>query len=238
MKHRLKLIVGSVLGLTLLASGATAALVLTGNTAGAFEGVSSGNDVITNSPDGLTASFRTGVPVGGSFKSGVLFNGQNFAGISDGDIFSLGMFTYYNGITRIGTSSANALFDFMIHLDNPVVDTLLLTTVKFGIDATVNSPTNLVPDQFTATFTQPAPVLIDGTWVTFTINGLPDVTQVAENTLVKLADVTVHFESMSPVPEPSTYGLFGAVAMLGLVGYRRFRTKRESGTPFGPMVAA
>ena len=99
MKHRIKLIVGSVLGLTLYASIASAALVLTGHTAGAFEGVSSGSTVISNSVDGMTASFRTGVPVSGSFKSGVLFDGQNFANINDGDVFSLGMFTYYNGIT-------------------------------------------------------------------------------------------------------------------------------------------
>lgn len=235
MKHRLKLVIGSVLGLTLLGSAASAALVLSGNTAGAFEGVSSGATVITNSPDGMSASFRTGVPVGGSFKSGILFSGENFAGISDGDVFSLGMFTYYNGITRIGTSSADAMFDFMIHLDNPVVSSFLLTTVHFGIDATVNSPESLIPDQFTASFTQPAPVLIDGTWVTFTINGLPDVSLVKENTWVELAEVTVNFRSMSPVPEPSTYGLCGAVALMGLAGYRRYRAKRENDLP---MVAA
>jgi hypothetical protein len=238
MKHRLKLLVGSVLGLTLLGSGATAALVLTGNTAGAFEGVSSGNTVITNSPDGLTASYRTGVPVSGSFQSGILFTGQNFANVSDGDVFSLGMLTYYNGITKIGTSSANAMLDFMIHLDNPVVDTFLLTTITFGIDATVNSPGNLVPDQFTASFSQPDPILVDGTWVSFIIGDLPEFSLVGENLVVQLADVTVQFRSMSPVPEPSTYGLFGAVATLGLVGYRRYRAKRGNGDSFQPMVAA
>lgn len=232
------MIIGSLVGLTLLAGGAPAALVLTGNTAGAFQGVSSGATVITNAPDGLTASFRTGVPVGGSFKSGVLFNGENFAGVTDGDVFSLGMFTYYNGITRIGTSSANAMFDFMVHLDNPAVGDLLLTTINFGVDATVNSPDNLIPDQFTASFTQPAPVLIDGTWVSFTISGLPDFSLVAENTLVELAQVTVHFREMTPVPEPSVYGLFGAVAMMGLVGYRRFRARRGDGDSMGAMQAA
>lgn len=237
MKNRTKIIIGSIMGLALYGSAATAALVLTGNTAGEFQGVSSGDTVITNAPDGTSASFRTGVPVGGSFQSGVAFSGQNFAGINDGDVFSLGMFTYYNGITQIGTSSANAMFDFIINLNNPVVSSFVLTTVQFGIDATVNNELNKNPDQFTASFTQPAPVLIDGTWVSFVINGLPDVSLVAENTMVKLADVTVHFHSMSPVPEPSTYGLLGAISLLGLAGYRRYRATRGN-TSASPMIAA
>lgn len=239
MKPRIKLIIGSVLGLTLYGSVATAALILTGTTAGEFQGTSSGSTIISNSPDGQTASFRTGVPIGGSFKSGVLFEGQNFANINDGDVFSIGMFTYFNGITLIGTSSANAFFDLMIHLDNPVVDSLLLTTINFGIDATVNTPENTNPDQFTATFTQPAPVLIDGTWVTFTINGLPSFSMVAENTLIELANITVHFRDMSPVPEPGTYGLMGAAGLLGLAAYRRYRAQRGGvAASAGPMAAA
>jgi len=238
MKHRLKLITGSILGLTLFGSVASAALVLSGTTAGAFQGVSSGNTTINNAPDELSASFLTGVPVSGSAKSEIQFVGQSFTNISDGDVFGLGMISYFNGITRIGTSSANALFDFKIKLDDPVVSAFTLTTINFGIDATVNTPENLVPDQFTATFSQPAPVLIDGTWVTFSIADLPGFSLVAENTWVTLAEVTVHFNEMTPAPEPGTYGLIGAVGLLGLAGYRRFRAQRGGGTPVSPMVAA
>jgi hypothetical protein len=217
-----------------LAAGAQA-LTLTGSTAGFFEGVSSGNTTITNVPDGSFASFRTGSPVSGSFKSGVVFNGSSFADITSGDTFALGVIKYYNGITRIGTSSADALFDFYINLDSPVASTFLLTTIKFGIDATVNTANNTNPDLFTATFTQPAPVLIDGTWVKFTINDLPSSTQVKENTIVTLADVTVTF--LNPVPEPATYGLMGALGLMGLAGYRRFRAQRGS-SAMTPMAAA
>src|SRR5438105_4134807 len=84
-------------------------------------------------------------------------HGSDFTGITSGDTFALGGIAYYNGITRIGTSSANALFDFYINLDSPTVSTLWLTTIKFGIDATINSPGSLIPDTFTASFTQPAP---------------------------------------------------------------------------------
>jgi PEP-CTERM motif len=234
MKYRLKLIVGSALGL-ILAAGAANALTLSGNTTGKFEGTSSGNTVITNAVDGSSASFRTGVPVAGSFKSGIVFTGDTFANVHSGDTFALGLVTYYNGITKIGTSSANALFDFSINLTDPALGSIPLTQVKFGIDATINTPQNLKPDVFTASFTQPAPVLIDGTWVTFHINDLPPVTSVKENTWVQLADVTVTF--LSPVPEPATYGLMGALGLMGIAGYRRLRAQRGNG-PSAPLAAA
>jgi hypothetical protein len=233
MKNRLRLIVGSAIGLALAASAAHA-LTLSGSTAGFFEGSSSGATVVSNIPDGSIASFRTGTPVG-SFKSGVAFSGDVFANVNSGDTFALGSLTYYNGITLIGTSSATALFDFYINLNSPTVSSLLLTTVTFGIDATVNTPGNLIPDSFTASFTQPAPVLIDGQWVKFTINDLPASTLVAENTSVQLADVTVTF--LNPVPEPATYGLMGAIGLMGLVGYRRFRAQRGSAAS-APLAAA
>jgi hypothetical protein len=226
MKNRLRLIVGSAIGLA-LAAGAAQALTLSGSTAGFFEGASSGDTTITNVPDGSFASFRTGVPVG-SFKSGVVFNSATFANLSDGDTFGLGVITYYNGITHIGTSSADALFDFYVNLTSPTASSFLLTTVDFGIDATVNTPENTNPDVFTASFTQPAPVLIDGQWVKFTINDLPASTMVKENTFVKLAEVTVTFLNLTPVPEPATYGLMGALGLMGLVGYRRLRAQRGS----------
>lgn len=233
MKNRLRLLVGSVIGLA-LAVGAQA-LSLSGSTAGFFQGVSLGDTTVTNVPDGSFASFRTGKPVSGSFKSGVLFNGSDFTNVVSGDTFALGVIKYYNGITKIGTSSADALFDFYIDLDSPTASTFLLTTIKFGIDATINNADNKNPDVFTASFTQPAPVLIDGTWVKFTINDLPAVTNVKENSIVTLADVTVTF--LNPVPEPATYGLMGALGLMGLAGYRRFRAQRGSST-MAPMAAA
>lgn len=218
-----------------LAAGAAHALTLSGSTAGFFQGASSGNVVVTNTADGSFASFRDGVPIAGSFKSGVAFNGESFTSINNGDTFALGSITYYNGITRIGTSSGDALFDFYIHLNSPTMSTFLLTTITFGIDATINTPENVNPDVFTASFTQPPPVLIDGQWVKFTINDLPASTMVAENTIVELADVTVTF--LNPVPEPATYGLMGALGLMGLAGYRRFRAQR-AGAASSSLAAA
>ena len=234
MKKRLRIIVGLAAGLALAASAAHA-LTLSGSTAGFFQGASSGNTVITNVPDGSFASFRTGVPLGQSFKSGVEFTAVDFTNIQSGDTFALGSLVYFNGITKIGTSSADAMFDFYINLTSPTVSSLLLTTVSFGIDATVNPQGNLKPDTFTASFTQPEPVLNDGTWVKFTITHLPASTPVRENSFVPLADVTVTF--LTPVPEPATYGLMGAIGLMGLAGYRRFRAQR-AGVASLPQAAA
>jgi hypothetical protein len=219
MKHRIKLIIGSALALALYAGTAQAALLLSGSTTGNFAVPSEGTTIVTNAPDGSFASFRTGVPIAGSFQSGVEFNGADFTNIASGDTFALGSFTYYNGRTLIGTSSHEAIFDFSIALTNPFALNYSLTAITFGVDATINTPEGTNPDHFTASFIQPAPVLIGDTWVTFKINGLPPFLDVKEDTWVTLAEVTVTF--LSPIPEPSSYGLFAAAGLIGLVGMRR-----------------
>ena len=235
MKQMTKLTIGLVAGLALLTGVARADLVLSGTTAGYFQGVSSGDTVINNSVDGSLATFLTGVPIEDSFKSGVQFNGDSFTNIQSGDSFAFGLLTYFNGRTEAGTSSANAMLDFYVDLSDPAVDPFLLTTITFGIDATVQTPDSLVPDFFTASFTQPAPVLIGGQWVQFSITGLPTETAVMEDSWVELAEVTVTY--FNPVPEPSTYGMIGAAGLLGLVAFRRHRG-RQAGAHLSLTAAA
>lgn len=224
MSSKLTRLLTCAASLALFSTVANAALVLSGYTAGSFEGSSSGNTTITNSSDGRAASIRTGIPVGGSFQSGIYFTGINFANITDGDVFSIGMIRYENGINLLGTSSAAAAFDFRIHLNDPVVDTLPLTTFHFAINATHNEP-GLVPDQFSATFSQPSPVVIDGTRVTFIISDLMGSRWVPEDGVETLANVRVE---MTPVPELGTYGLMATLGLLALVGYRRMRLRVSS----------
>ena len=220
----LKTTIGAILLLATAAGAAHADLVLSGQTSGFFQPSANPNTTIINTPDGSSASFLTGVPLEDSFKSGVLFEGHSFADIASGDTFSFGLLDYRNGITQIGTSSGSALLDFYLNFDDPAVGSLFLTTITFGIDATINTPSNLIPDAFTASFTQPPPMMIAGQWVKFTINDLPASVDVAENSNVNLGSVTVTY--LSPVPEPATYGLFGAIGLMGVVAYRRFKRKQ------------
>jgi PEP-CTERM motif-containing protein len=234
-RFSLNVIASSLVALAFTAGIARADLLLSGSTAGSFQASPNPNTVISNSPDGMFASFRTGVPVGSSFKSGVQFNGSDFMNIASGDTFSLGLLTYFNGITQIGTSSGTAMLDFSLNLSDPAVGLVHLTTVTFGIDATVNTPPNLIPDAFTASFTQPPAVLIGDQWVKFTINGLPTTTELGEDMRVDLGSVTVSF--LNPVPEPATYGLLGGLGLMGLVAYRRLRANSAKG-PAPQLTAA
>lgn len=202
------------------AGAARAGLLLAGNTAGLFQPVSTPYATITNTADGSDASFRTGIPVANSFKSGVQFSAIDFENIGSGDTFSLGSLTYYNGLSRIGTSSGTSLLDFYLNFEDPAVGRIYLTTIQFGIDATVNNPARLSPDIFTASFLQPSPIWLGDELVKFTINGIPMSTSVAENAWINLGNVTVTVA----IPETSTCAALLGIATLGsTLILRRFR---------------
>lgn len=201
-----KLFIGMVLSFSTTAV-MRAGILLSGDAAAFFQPVSSPNLTIANTGDGLNASFRIGIPVENSFKSGVVFSGGDFENIGNGDAFSLGLLKYYNGLSRVGTSSGSSRLDLYLNFDDPGIGMVHLTTIAFAIDATVNAAGHLTPDIYTAIFQQPPPVWIDNQWVNFTINGLPKSTAVAENTWTDLANLTVTVV----IPETSTFA-----AMLGL----------------------
>ncbi len=209
--HYGKLFVGMVL-LFSTTSAMRAGTLLSGNTAAFFQPSANPNVTIANTTDGSNASFRTGVPVENSFKSGVVFNDGDFENIANGDTFSLGLLKYYNGLSRVGTSSGSSRLDLYLNFDDPAVGRVHLTTITFGIDATVNTHAHLTPDIFTASFQQPAPIWIDDQWVNFTIKGLPTSTAVAENTWTDLANLTVTVA----IPETST---FAALLGMGILAF-------------------
>jgi hypothetical protein len=47
---------------------------------------------------------------------------------------------------------------------------------------------------------------------------------IAENATIQKGDITVTF---TPVPEPSTYAVMGSALLVGLVAYRRIRSRKE-----------
>ena len=203
------------------ASSSRGDLILSGNLVGIFQPSANPHTTISNSAEG-DASFRTGTPVLDSFQSGVDFNSEAFADIASGDALSLGMFTYYNGITKIGTSSASAVLDLYLELTDPQLSWVHLTTMTFGIDATTNTLGNLLADRYTVSYTQPSEMWIGNEWVNFSISGLPATTFLAENTWSNVGSLTFTAGTPAPVSENGMSGLFLALGLVALIGYSGF----------------
>ena len=206
-----ELLAGLILVVTFSAANGQTGLLLSGDTVGVFRPVTGSSAAAANSPDRWGSSFRIGVPMNHSFQSGVSFNGHDFVDLQDGDLFSPGLITYYNGINRLGTSSGNALLD-LFWQPRGTADLIPLTTINFGIDATANSRGTPVPDTFRSSFIQPEPVRLGDQWVRFTVTGLPDLFQLAENSTVDLGGLTVAF-----IPEPQTNAMLLGLATLCFV---------------------
>ena len=216
------------LGFLLTCSMAHAQLMLSGHTTGSFTHLGEANTTVTNAADGSSASFYTGIPVSGSTQSSIVFTNQSFVNVGSGDPIQVGLFTITNGETEIGSAAPTAMFNLGLDLTSPTMEALALAPITFSIDNTVNHPDSGVPDIFSVSYTQPAPVMIGGYLASFHINFSPAEFSVHENTTVEKGDVTVTFTA---VPEPSTYAACGAALLLGLVAYRRLRAER--GLPSG-----
>jgi hypothetical protein len=215
------LIPTAAMGLAILAPMAKADLSISGKTTGSFETVTivppTATVTIVNNSALDSALWETGVPAVGGPTS-ILFQGQDFTDVTSGEAIDVGLFTIHNGIDFVGTDADDAFFDLGLDLTSPVSDTLLLTTFDFGIVNTPNMGT-LVPDHYTVAFSPPPPMIIDGNLVKFAVVFAPPVLTVGEGDTITRGDVTVAF---TPVPEPATYALWGALLIGGVIAYRRF----------------
>ncbi len=211
-------------GLALTCSVAQAQLQLSGRTTGWFTDFGQPNTTVVNAADGSSAWFATGIPYLDSTQSSILFEGQSFTNVGSGDPIHVGLFTITNGITLLGSAAAEAEFQLGLELTSPVSDSLFLSTLTFAIDNTPNGGVvgegGGVPDSFGVTFVQPAPIKIGDSWVQFSIVYDPLETAVPEGESIVRGDIYVTF---TPIPEPSTYALGGALLLVGVVAYRRFR---------------
>jgi hypothetical protein len=222
MHTRIRTLFAAAFGLALTCSMANAQLMLSGHTTGSFVDLSEANTTVTNAPDSSWAKFATGIPVPSSTQSSIEFSNATFTDVGSGDPIQVGLVTITNGVTWLGSGAPTAQFNLGLELTSPVGQSVALTTMTFHIDHTPNTAGG-VPDTFSATFDQPAPLTIAGYLVQFHVNFDPAEFQVAENSSVQRGDITVTF---TPVPEPSTYAAWGAALLIGLVAYRRFRGGR------------
>lgn len=219
MHKRIRSLCAAAFGLALTCSLANAQLLLSGYTTGSFNDLSEANTTVSNAPDGSWATFKTGIPVSGSTQSQIAFSNATFSNVSSGEAIQVGLFNITNGMTEIGSGAPTAQFNLGLQLTSPTSTALALSTIMFHIDHTPNLP-GAVPDTFSVSFDQPAPMKVGDYLVQFHVNFDPTDFQVGENSTVQRGDVTVTF---TPVPEPATYAAWGAALLVGLVAYRRIR---------------
>ena len=206
-------------GFALTCTAVNAQLLLSGQTTGSFDDLSEANTTVANGPNGSWATFRTGIPLSGSFQSAIEFTSATFSNVASGEPIQVGLFSITNGITAVGTGAHTARFNLGLQLTAPAWQTVAISTLTFEIDHTPNGP-GAIPDTFSVSFNQPPPVKVKNTLVQFHVNVAPADFQVAENATVQKGDVTVSF---TPVPEPATYAAWGAALLVGFVAYRRIR---------------
>ncbi len=192
---------------------------LSGDIVGAFRSAGGTNADIVNSLNG-DASFRTGMATANSFKSGITFDGASFTGIDSGETIPAGVLKYYNGLTQIGTSSHGAILDLYLRLTDPSMPWIPVGTVSFGIDATVNTLSAGVPDNFLAAYSASSSILIDGGWLQFALNGLPAATSVAENSEVDIGNLTLTWRPSIAVSEETSSLLLAAIGFIAIMSLK------------------
>jgi hypothetical protein len=223
MHTGIRSLIAAAFGVALTGSLAHAQLSLSGHTTGWFDDPGLPNTFVVNGAGGSSASFTTGIPYApNTIPTSLKFTNSVFANVHSGDTIQLGIFTIHNGSDLLGSDASNANFHFGLQLTAPTMQTINLGPINFTIDNTPNGPGG-VPDTFLASFVQPPMQLIDNHKVWFHINFSPVALIIPENTTLVKGDVTVTFQ---PVPEPSTYALWGAGLLVGFVAFRRFRSAR------------
>jgi hypothetical protein len=221
----LSLIPTAAIGLAFLGSTARADLVLSGETTGSFVDMGQPNTTVVNNPGADTALWESGIPEPPStLQTSILFQGQDFTDVTSGEAIDVGLFTIHNGIDELHSTADTAVFNLGLALTSPSSSDVALTTFTFDINNTPNNP-SLKPDQYGVTFTEPGPEVIDGNLVQFNVVFSPPIISVGEGMTTTRGDVFVTF---TPVPEPSTYALWGALLVGGIIVYRRFGTMIKS----------
>ncbi len=214
----------SALGLALALPSAQAQL-FSGTTRGEFHDPNLAFTSVINSND--VSLFQSGVASKPAHtQTSLEYSSAAFGPAGDGSQIDLGSMVITNGRTLGGTTASWATMDVYLNLPEQGIVDFKLTTLTFAIDNTENNG-SLVPDQFLVSIGETNTLTIDGRKVAFDVQlttpafAIGTGSSIAESTSAEFGlFANVHF---TPVPEPSTYALFGAVLLVGVVAYRRLR---------------
>ena len=222
----------SAIALATFLPGARAQLLLSGSTHGQFVDPGLAHTTVTNSA--TVSEFASGVPYRSSdTQTSVTFTGADFSGAGNGATINLGTVDVTNGITRIGSTAGFADMTLYLDVTSPQnVANYVASTLHFTIDNTINNQAFKNPDLFHVGIAAADPLTIGNMRITFGVQpsnlafSNDGGASVAEGTSASF-DLYAYVTTFSPVPEPSTYALWGAVLLVGVIALRRFRSRER-----------
>jgi hypothetical protein len=230
------LLAASALSLSSLVPALQAQLELSGTASGAFSDPGSAFTQVTNGP--VVSLFESGVPYRPDAPyfdavTSIRYTGSSFANVGEGEQLDLGLLNITNGITLLGTTAKTAKMDLYLHLPADGITNFKLTTLLFSIDTTANQG-GLVPDLFLIGHSDVNSLNVGGRKVSFDLNLTNPAFATGDGASIREGQsatdglyATLHF---SPIPEPSTYALFGAALLAGVALWRRSRAGLSSAT--------
>jgi hypothetical protein len=231
-------VLASAAGLLFTAAVAHAQLELKGTTFGDFSAPVGGVNTIANGNP--VSTFTTGT-VWGPIWAGNPQTVTKFTGVSGGGSFDLsgdgdqddfGKISITNGSDLLGTDATSVTMGLFADFTNIGLSNFELTTLTFTLTSTADGSTpGGVPDNYQVTAGPLASFTFDNVLVNFTLlnvgnagsffdpsgRNIAEKKSGSENIILGITETV-----LNPVPEPSTYALWGCVLLVGAVLFKRF----------------
>ncbi len=212
---------------------ALAQIDLSYSTSGMFTAPTGSNISIVNGTP--VSTFATGLPMSPDGPTTLTFTGASFTGTAfnggaNTDTFLLGTAKIHNGITALHSTANFADMDLFGSVPTFGVSNFKLTTLHFDLENTPNAG-GAVPDVYWIANSAPGVLKIGDTLVHFTIGlsnpafSLSPGVAIPETGTGSVDLFTT--ATMTPVPEPSLYGLLAAAGLAAIVALR-WRRRRSA----------